>query len=353
MKNLKACLSALLALAISATMFTGCGKEEEVVEVVTEATTTVTYPPLSEVIASTTQPSLDGEEPITEEAACEIALKGYNALTSNSIRELVKYTNIDLYYFIAEGKWASDEELIALWDNAEDTEVDANMFGIMTNIKYLNAERMSTDEIEEYNDFVAFLNTMSSETGEGFTIDYEITDAYIVNIILDDEAKMTETVTDEDGNVTTNEVDPVITNEDEPHFVVVKGNGKWRLDICICFVKELFSMFTSIDSDDYEVIVDGSMKTPEEVTTVSETVGTTEAGTEPNSEANTENENTEATEGETSYAPEVLYSPTDEEPPAETSALVPQETQPEGESVAEETAVPQEAVTSEAVPSET
>lgn len=205
-----------LATVTAVTMFAGCSKkEEEPVEtepIVTEATTVAETEP---VIV------FEGDEgDITADEAVDLCLKGYNAMANNNIKEILKNTNINLYYYIAEGEWANNDKLIELWNSSKGE--DALTYGGYTslnNVQYMKAYQLEPEVVKEYNDFASRIIE-----------DYIITDGYRIDVTLED------TTYDEAGMAT------ITTRHTE--FLVLKGNGMWRLDVCVSSMKKLFGVFS-------------------------------------------------------------------------------------------------------------
>lgn len=290
--RLKKVISAIIAFAVVMTMLTGCKSKEEPVEtepIVTEETTVTEAAP--EIV-------FEGDEgDITADEAVDICLKGYNSMANNNIKEILKSTNINLYYYIAEGEWADNDKLIELWNSSKGE--DALTYGGYTSlddVRYMQATRLEPEEVAEYDDFAKRIIN-----------DYTITDGYRVNVTL--------------ANTTYNEDGTAITTTYDTDFIVVKGNGLWRLDVCVSSMKKLFGVFSGKAAAE-EVVTENvsqpAITMPSETTTTitSETTApvyvTDENGetiTGENGEALTETSVTELMDGsETSVEGETVPS---------------------------------------------
>lgn len=215
-----------LATITAMSMFAGCSKEEVPIETEPVVTEIVTVAETKPVIV------FEGDEgDITSDEAIDICLKGYNGMANNNIKEILKNTNINVYYYIAEGEWADNDKLIELWNSSKGE--DALTYGgytNLTNLQYMKATQLEAEEVNDYNDFASRLID-----------DYIITDGYRIDVTLED------TTYDKEGMAT------VTTRNTE--FLVVKGNGLWRLDVCVSSMKKLFGVFSG-NTEEPEIVTE-------------------------------------------------------------------------------------------------
>ena len=203
---------------------TATGITQAVSEIATDIITTDTSEPA---------PSLPPSNTISGEEAMEIARKAYEALVSNDYAAAVRYTNLDLFYYLANGEWGTEDVMVAELEAAKEEGMDTTIvdFSVMENLQFTNVETLSDEELKEYNDFIPkMIEEQMENVTELDSSDYTLEGAYKVYFTYDG--------LDED--MTEYEV------TEQPHFLVVNARGEWKADLCLATMKQLYGMIDEL-----------------------------------------------------------------------------------------------------------
>ncbi len=163
-----------------------------------------------------------------ESEAIAIAETGFRAIKEMNPEEMIKYTNIELLYYMGHGENADDEKMLEeVTALVNEMDEDYNSLGIVghyaaiENIELYDAKPVSTEEIEE-------LNAMLSDgdlamLGGIQDYKYNIENAYKISMNYDG-----------------------IEESQESYVLVVYANGQWELDVCLAAMRDTYRMITQM-----------------------------------------------------------------------------------------------------------
>lgn len=198
----------IMMVAIAGLAITACGSKD--------SKTVVEAEERKEVQSSSEELSV--EEVIT------IAEDGFRAIKEMNPEEMIKYTDIELVYYMGRAEKVDDEKMLEeITDVVSEADEDYNSLGIvghyaaMENIELYDPKLISTEEIEELNAMVF---------GSDFAILREIQD-YQYKVEKAYKLQMSY-----DG----------MEEEQKDYVLVVYANGQWELDVCIAFMKDTYRM---------------------------------------------------------------------------------------------------------------
>lgn len=201
---------------------TGCASAESAMEEKEESTVENSESPDSSTVFSADE-------------AIAIAEEGFKAMREKDAERMVKYINMEVFYYIANGEYIDGEKLVAeLAAVMSESESDEgyNDLGIvgnystLENVEFYDAQLFSTDELGELNEFISNDDTIL--WGEAESLEYNIESAYKLKLNYDG----IEEESIEEGN--------------EPYVLVVCANGEWKLDICISVMKDVYDVLSEI-----------------------------------------------------------------------------------------------------------
>lgn len=161
---------------------------------------------------------------LSAEEAVEIAEDGFKAIKDMNPEEMIKYTNIELLYYMGHSEKIDDakmlEEITAVVDK---TDEGYNSLGIvghyaaLENVELYDAEPVAIEEIDELN---AMLLESDSPMFEGIRMyQYNVEKAYKLQMNYD-----------------------VMGERQESYMLVVYANDQWELDVCLAVMKDMYSM---------------------------------------------------------------------------------------------------------------
>lgn len=175
--------------------------------------------------------SADDNNIFSEEDALTIAENGFKAMKEKDSAGMVEYINMDIFYYAANQKHISKEELINTIDSliaeSSDTYNSMGIIGIVAalkNVKFYDVQPFPAEEINKLNEFIINEGLL----GEAGTFDYTIEKAYKLKVSYDG----VEEENFEEGN--------------EPYVLVVYANNEWKLDMCVSIMKELYDSFNQL-----------------------------------------------------------------------------------------------------------
>lgn len=161
----------------------------------------------------------------SEDDALAIAEGGFKAMKEKDSANMVKYINMDIFYYSANKKYLDEEELINAIDSVIKESSDTynslgiiGIFGALENVEFYDVQPFPAEEINKLNEFVINEELL----GEADSFNYNIENAYKLKVSYDG----VEEEGFEEGN--------------EPYVLVVYANGEWKLDICVSIMKELY-----------------------------------------------------------------------------------------------------------------
>ena len=170
------------------------------------------------------QPSL---EELSEEEVIAIAEDGFRAIKEMSPEEMIKYTNIELLYYMGHAEKADDEKMIdEITDLVSEMEEGYNSLGIVghyaaiENIELYDAKPISIEEIDELN--AMLLNSDFAMLGGIQDYQYNIENAYKLQMSYDG-----------------------MEENQESYMLVVCANGQWELDVCLAVMRDTYRMIMS------------------------------------------------------------------------------------------------------------
>lgn len=161
---------------------------------------------------------------LSAEEAIAIAEDGFRAIKEMRTEEMIKYTDIELLYYMGHAEKADEEKMLEeITALVNERDEDYNSFGIVghyaaiENIELYDAEPISVEEIDE-------LNAMLSDgdlTMFGKIPDYQynVENAYRLQMSYDGM---------EEGQ--------------ESYVLVVCANDHWELDICLASMRDTYRM---------------------------------------------------------------------------------------------------------------
>lgn len=197
--------------------------EETTTELVTEAATEAA----ETTTAETTLPETTAEIAEENSEIIAVAQKGYRALVERDIDNILEYVNIDAIYYLGTGEWVSEEKLAEQYKEATG-EDDNNIFTWISdfeNMKFLYAKRLTEEELQDFNDFIP-------EAADAGEVNYRFDDAYRVFISYDEMSENEKSLIGTDEGV---------------HFLVVRYEGKWKLDYYVSIMRDLIDYSYSAD----------------------------------------------------------------------------------------------------------
>lgn len=205
----------------------------------------------AEGIAASTEKEQDIHKEVGEESAKKqevtelseaevlaIAEGGFKALQELNATEMMEYTNIDMFYYYANGEYVDGQEL---QDKLEaimsDTDLESGYnnlgvigwFALLKNVEFYDVQLFDAEKVQELNDFInseegAFLGT------EG-DFEYTIEKAYKVKVSYDG-------VEEE-----------IMESENEPYVLVIYARDEWKLDVLVSIMKEMYDSLSNLYSE--------------------------------------------------------------------------------------------------------
>lgn len=170
----------------------------------------------------------------SEEDALAIAEGGFQAMKEKNSANMVKYINMDIFYYVANKEYLDEEELINAIDSVIKESSDSynslgiiGIFGAYENVEFYDIQPFPDEELNNLNEFVINEKLL----GEADSFDYNIENAYKLKISYDG----IEEESFEEG--------------DEPYVLVVYANGEWKLDVFVSIMKELYDSLSQMQNN--------------------------------------------------------------------------------------------------------
>ncbi len=217
----------IMIIAIVAPIMVACGTDDNSKTVAENFTETHEE---NESISDSTE--MEPEEKEVESATAElsadeviaIATDGFQAIKEMNPEEMIKRTNIELLYYMANTEKADDEEILevitAMANNKTD---DYNSMGIvgsyaeMENVEFYDVQRISEEELVELNDVVSDGDMPMLKEIQDYQ--YRIENAYKLQM----------------------NYDGMVEGKDS-YMLIVYANNQWELDVCIAVMRDAYQM---------------------------------------------------------------------------------------------------------------
>lgn len=190
------------------------------------------------------EPSAEADELA---AIKKIAENGYAAAISNNYEDMVKYVNLDVMWFMANGEWLSDAEIAEKLNEAsKGTEVGFDMSGNLStsfeeleDLEFTDVKLCTDEELQEINNFLQMLGAEEGRSLESliFTKAYKLSVTY--------------------SNMS--EAEAALMNSDKAPclYVLEYNNGTTKLDMCVTLLMELYRAFEELDWGDAAISSEG------------------------------------------------------------------------------------------------
>ncbi len=239
----KLVMAGILSMAL---VLTGCGQAagtsstEETTPVQTTAETEAETTAETEAETEEENAEATGEEPASadELAAVQAAIDGYlKASEEADYASLVKYYDVDLVYYMSEGKLATEEELIAELERmADDGEITV---GESAAEGEFGAPVCCNSEAQMYNDFLAsdIFSEIEREDGTTYTLDMA------ENFVIDGVYTF---------NYSAAGVEDGMSFDISMDMTVLRINGEWKVDNILSLMMAFSSMMEDMDLEGME-----------------------------------------------------------------------------------------------------
>ncbi len=172
-----------------------------------------------------------------ETVVLEIAEDGFKAMQELDAAQMMEYTNIDMFYYFANGEYAEGQQLkdkleVILSDT--DLANGYNNLGVigsyasMQNVEFYDPQPLTEQEVQELVDFIN--SEEASVLGKTGEFEYIFEKAYKIKISYD-------------GVVEEN-----VESGNEPYVLVIYDKDEWKLDVLVYVMKESYDAMMSMFS---------------------------------------------------------------------------------------------------------